>query len=54
MWISTAFWLPSDCGMPVTPMNALSLMSESGALTIPRTAARLDHVGGNLCGVNTC
>src|SRR5262249_34371528 len=37
--ISPAFWLPSDCGMPVTPMNELSLMSESAALTIPRTAA---------------
>src|SRR5262249_8928253 len=38
MWISTAFWLPSACGMPVTPMNECCLISESEALTTPRTA----------------
>jgi hypothetical protein len=38
IWISTAFWLPSYCGMPVTPMNEFSLMSASVALMMPRTA----------------
>jgi hypothetical protein len=38
MWISTAFWLPSACGMPVTPMNEFCWISDSDALTMPRTA----------------
>src|SRR6266481_3711719 len=38
MWISTAFWLPSACGMPVTPMNEFCLISDSEALMMPRTA----------------
>jgi hypothetical protein len=38
MWISTAFWLPSAWGMPVTPMNEFCLISDSEALTTPRTA----------------
>ena len=29
-----AFWLPSGCGIAVTPMNEPSLMSESCALVI--------------------
>ena len=37
--MSTAFWLPSDCGMPVTPIYELSLMSARAALTMPRTPA---------------
>jgi len=38
MWISTAFWLPSACGMPVTPMNEFGLISASEALMTPRIA----------------
>ena len=32
-----AFWLPSGCGIAVTPMNVPSLMSESEAFTIAAT-----------------
>src|SRR5438105_11839833 len=36
---STAFWLPSACGIPVTPTNEPGLTSESDALAIPTTGA---------------
>src|SRR5437868_10260663 len=39
---STAFWLPSACGIPVTPTNEPGLMSEIDALVMPTTAALSD------------
>src|SRR5580692_12657417 len=37
--IATAFWLPSGCGMAVTAMYELSLISESDAFTTSFTGA---------------
>ena len=33
MWIAIAFWLPSGCGIAVTPIYEFGLMSASEALT---------------------
>src|ERR1700730_4401572 len=49
MWISTAFWLRSACGMPVTPMKEFALISENAG---PDDAAhgcivgQFDLIGG--------
>jgi hypothetical protein len=39
MCTSTAFKLPSGCGMAVTPTNEFCLMSDSDALMMPAICA---------------